>query len=249
MEADPSGHDYPLRDGCVFCRIWSGDEPARYLSPGGVETEDRAAIDADGPLAFRNRLTWLRVMALVVPPGHPSQEELWADHDLIIPLLRHALELGRELTIDEVPEGVTPEGFRVISNFGRIAHQSQHHAHVHVIARPDYEPMPVPVRETDGEVEAEGGTPPPDALKNDVIVQPAEVVSAAWSVRLTLSGLETQAEMWADERFPGLVDAAVTLAEHESPEGYRFAADFMPEDGMGAAGLYILGGGQLDLYA
>ena len=55
--------------------------------------------------------------------------------------------------------------------------------------------------------------------------------------------------MWADERFLGLIDTAVNLAEEESPEGYRFAADFTPEDGMGAAGLYILGGGQLDLYA
>lgn len=239
MEPDAPGHDYPLRDGCVFCRISSGDEPARYLAPGGVETEDRSALDADGPLAFRNRLTWVRVMALVVPPGHPSQEELWTDHDLFIPLLRHALAIGRELTIDDVPDGVKPEGFRVISNFGRIAHQSQHHAHVHVIARPDYEPMPV----------SEEHAPLLPTSNDNVIVQPAEVMSAAWSVRLTLSGARTQGVMWADARFPGLIDAAVTLAEDESPEGYRFAADFAPEDGMGPAGFFILGGGELDLYA
>ena len=239
MEPDASGHDYPMRDGCVFCRISSGDEPARYLAPGGVETEDRSAMDADGPLAFRNRLTWLRVIALVVPPGHPSQEELWADRCILGPLLRHALALGRELTIVDVPDGVTPEGFRVVSNFGRIAHQSQHHAHVHVIARPDYEPMP----------EVAGDAPSLAAFSDGVIVEPAQVVSAAWSVRLTLPGAATQDEMWADDRFPGLIDAAVALAEDESPEGYRFAADFTPEDGMGPAGFYILGGGQLDLYA
>lgn len=239
MEPDAPGHGYPLRDGCVFCRISSGDEPARYLAPGGVETEDRSAMDAVGPLAFRNRLTWVRVMTLIVPPGHPSQEQLWSDQEMLRPLLGHALELGRELTIDNVPDGVTPEGFRVISNFGRIAHQSQDHAHVHVIARPDYEPMP----------EVNLDAPSLDSPGNDVIVEPAHVVSAPWSVRLTLSGARTQEEMWADTRFPGLINAAVTLAEDESPEGYRFAADFTPVTGMGPAGFFILGGGQLDLYA
>ncbi|MDP6824184.1 MAG: hypothetical protein QF554_12935 [Dehalococcoidia bacterium] len=239
MEPDASERQYPLRDGCVFCKISSGDEPARYISPGGIETEDRSELAADGPLAFRNRLTWLRMMALVVPPGHPSQEQLWTDRNLYVPLIPYALALGRELTIDNVPEDVVPEGFRAISNFGRIAHQSQDHAHVHIIARPDYEPMPV-VKE---------GATPLEASTHDVIIEPAEVLSAPWSVRFVLSGVTTQEEMWADARLPDLVDATITLAEQESPEGYRLAAEFLPEEGMGAAGLYILGGGQLDLYA
>ncbi|MDA1256406.1 MAG: HIT family protein [Chloroflexi bacterium] len=239
MESGTSSRDYPIRDGCVFCRISSGDEPARYISPGGVETEDRSEVAGDGPLAFRNRLTWVRVMALVIPQGHPSQEELWSDPGLFAPLLRYACGIGRELTIDDVPDKVTPEGFRVVSNFGRIAHQSQHHAHVHVIARPDYEPMPV----------VDVDAPPHGASSDTVLVEQAQVVSAPWSVRLTLPGAATQEEMWAHGQFPGLVGAAVTLAEDESPEGYRFAADFLPEHGMGPPGFFILGGGQLDLYA
>lgn len=230
---------YPLRDGCVFCKISSGDEHAKYLAPGGIESEIRSEMDADGPLAFRNRLTWLRMMALVIPSGHPSQEQLWGDRELYIPLIPYALELGRELTIDNVPDDVTPEGFRAISNFGRIAHQSQDHAHVHVISRPDYEPMPQVIERA----------APLETSSGDVIVKPAEVLSAPWSVRLTLSDTTTQQQMWADERMPDLVDAAVLLAEDQSPEGFRFAAEFLPEHGMGPAGLYILGGGQLDLYA
>ena len=209
------------------------------MAPGGIESENRSEMDPYGPLAFRNRLDWLRVMALVVPPGHPSQEQFWGDRELYVPLIPYALSLGRELTIDNVPDDVTPGGFRAISNFGRIAHQSQDHAHVHVISRPDYEPMPKAV---------EGATPL-DTSSGDVIVEPAEVLSAPWSVRLTLSDTATQEQMWADERIADLVDAAVLLAEDESPEGFRFAAEFLPEQGMGPAGLYILGGGQLDLYA
>jgi hypothetical protein len=93
------------------------------------------------------------------------------------------------------------------------------------------------------------GAAPLGTSSGDVVVEPAEVLSAPWSVRLTLSGTATQEEMWKDERIPDLVDAAVLLAEDESPEGFRFAAEFLPEQGMGPAGLYILGGGQLDLYA
>ena len=239
METGTTDEKYPLRDGCVFCKISSGYEPARYVAPGGVESEDREELDAHGPLAFRNRLTWLRVMALVVPPGHPSQEQLWTDRDLYIPLIPYALALGRELTIDDVPTDVIPEGFRAISNFGRIAHQSQDHAHIHIIARPDYEPMP----------EVAAGATPLEASSGDVVVELAEVISAPWSVRLTLTGVTNQEEMWSDKRLPDLIDAAVVTAEKESPQGYRFAAEFLPKSGMGDAGLFILGGGQLDLYA
>lgn len=239
MEQGASDPKYPFRDGCVFCKISEGDEPARYIAPGGVETEERSGVSVDGPLAFRNRLTWLRVMTLVVPPGHPSQEQLWTDRDLYTPLIPYALALGRELTIDNVPDGAEPEGFRAISNFGRIAHQSQDHAHVHVITRPDYEPMP----------EVQEGAEPLDSSKGAVIVEPADVISAPWSVRLRLTGVSTQQEMWADDRLPDLIDLTIALAEEQSPEGYRLAAEFLPTREMGAAGLFILGGGQLDLYA
>ncbi|MBT3942368.1 MAG: hypothetical protein HOC77_12920 [Chloroflexi bacterium] len=230
---------YPFRDGCVFCKISEGNEPARYLAPDGVETEDRSGVSGDGPLAFRNRLTWLRVMALVVPPGHPSQEQMWTDRDLYVPLIPYALALGRELTIDNLPDDTAPEGFRAISNFGRIAHQSQDHAHVHIITRPDYEAMP----------EVKADAPPLDASSGDIVVESAEVISAPWSVRITLAGITTQEKMWADPRLPDLIDSTIALAEKESPEGYRLAAEFLPVDGLGPAGLFILGGGQLDLYA
>ena len=230
---------YPFRVRCIFCNISNGSEFANYLAPGGVETQDRSDLKPDGPLAFKNRLTGVRVMALVIPSGHPSQEQLWTDRDLYTPLIPHAIALGRELTIDSVPEGTAPEGFRTISNFGRIAHQSQDHAHVHVISRPDAEPMPEVVLDAS----------PLESSNDHVLVEHAQVISAPWSVRITLAGVTTQEAMWTDQRLPDLIDTTIALAEKQSPEGYRIAAEFLPTDGLGPAGLFILGGGQLDLYA
>lgn len=229
---------YPPKDGCVFCRIVAGDEAARYVAPGGLETAKRADLKPEGVLAFRNRLTWVPVMLIVVPVGHPTQEELWTNPELFVPAVRHALALGEEHCAGGGEGGTPGEGFRLVSNFGRVAHQSQEHGHIHVISRPESEPMPA----------VEDGAAPLSS-RNGVAVHPADAVSAPWSVRLTLEGASSQREMWQEERFPELVAAAVDLSEEESPEGFRFAADFQPAPGLGPPGFFVLGGGPLDLYA
>jgi diadenosine tetraphosphate (Ap4A) HIT family hydrolase len=60
-------------------------------------------------------------MLLSVPTTHVTQAELWND-------------LGRvgEMAV-EMGEKHCPGGFRLLSNFGRDAMQSQDHAHVHII--------------------------------------------------------------------------------------------------------------------
>ena len=94
---------------CVFCEIVAGREPAEILY------EDTDLV------VFRNKLRWVPVMLLVVPKSHMGQEELWRDLGRVGSL---AVEMGREHC---------PGGFRLLSNFGRHAMQSQRHGHVHVI--------------------------------------------------------------------------------------------------------------------
>ena len=75
-------------------------------------------------VAFRNQLDWVPVMLLIVPRKHLTQEELWRSGDLLARLGRLAVELGTERC---------PGGFRVLSNFGPDALQTQHHGHLHVV--------------------------------------------------------------------------------------------------------------------
>lgn len=94
---------------CIFCEIIAGREPADIL------------YRDDEVIVFRNRLRWAPVMLLSVPIRHLTQSELWQN-------------LGRigEIAV-QMGERHCPGGFRVLSNFGRDAMQSQDHAHVHVI--------------------------------------------------------------------------------------------------------------------
>jgi histidine triad (HIT) family protein len=96
---------------CVFCEIIAKREPAR------IEYED------DDVIVFRNVLTWVPVMLLAVPKQHMMQWELWGS-DLMSKVGAIAVEQGAKLC---------PRGFRLLSNFGTDAMQSQPHAHVHVV--------------------------------------------------------------------------------------------------------------------
>jgi histidine triad (HIT) family protein len=94
---------------CTFCRVVARQEPADILY------EDEVVV------VFRNRLRWVPVMLLVVPRRHVTQEDLWRD-------------MGRVGEV-AVQMGLThsPNGFRILSNFGFDAMQSQEHGHVHVL--------------------------------------------------------------------------------------------------------------------
>ena len=95
---------------CVFCEIIA------RRSPGTIRYED------DDTIAFDNILGWVPIMLLVVPKLHMTQEELWrSGMDKVGPV---AVQLGLQYC---------PEGFRLLSNFGRSAMQSQSHAHIHVV--------------------------------------------------------------------------------------------------------------------
>ena len=96
---------------CAFCDIAAGRAP-RWLRH-----------EEEGLIVFHNLLAWLPVMLLVAPKAHMTQEEFWAS-ELFPRASRLAVELGRQ---------DCPNGFRVLSNFGLDALQTQVHGHLHVV--------------------------------------------------------------------------------------------------------------------
>ncbi len=94
---------------CTFCNIIARREPAT------VRYED------DDVIVFDNVLRWVPVMLLVVPKTHMSQEDLWRDMGSLGAV---AVQMGHRFC---------PHGFRILSNFGYDAMQSQDHGHLHVL--------------------------------------------------------------------------------------------------------------------
>lgn len=102
----------PHDDGtCDFCGIISG------------RLERWVRYEDDELLVFKNMLTWVPVMFLVVPKRHMTQEEFWTS-DLFAKASTLAVKIARE---------DTPEGFRLVSNFGEQAAQTQMHGHLHIL--------------------------------------------------------------------------------------------------------------------
>ncbi len=99
------------KPGCIFCDI------AAKEKPGTIHFED------DHVIAISNVLTWVPVMLLVMPKDHMGQLELW-EKGMIDKVGQVVVEVGAKFC---------PNGFRVLSNFGPDAMQSQEHGHVHVL--------------------------------------------------------------------------------------------------------------------
>jgi len=95
----------------VFCEIVAGREPAtvRYMD--------------EEIIAIVNKLNWVPVMLLVMPKKHLSQLEMCSS-GLMPRLGSVAVQLGCQYA---------PNGFRLLSNVGHDAMQSQSHGHLHVI--------------------------------------------------------------------------------------------------------------------
>ena len=98
-----------MRPYCVFCNIVAGKEPANVI----YEDEDVIVI--------QNILRWVPVMLLAMTKEHRTQQELWDD---IGDVGRIAAKIGAQ---------VCPDGFRLLSNFGYNAMQSQEHGHLHIV--------------------------------------------------------------------------------------------------------------------
>jgi hypothetical protein len=172
-------------------------------------------------------------MLLIVPREHMYQAELWSA-GLLPRAAAFAVELGERLC---------PEGFRILSNFGRTAHQSQEHAHIHVVSEAD---LGLPDERVSPEQWRHEGA------GREVIRVSANIDGVPLALRFSLSGSPTQQSLWRDDRIPSLAEAVLESARRETPEGFRLLSNFhSPTSGRlegGEPGLWLLGGGQLDLY-
>ena len=97
---------------CTFCEIAEGRLAAHVRYDDGEV------------LVFDNHLDWVPVMLLVVPRRHLTQTELWNCDHLVSRMASLAVRMGEEHS---------PSGFRILSNFGRDALQTQDHGHLHVV--------------------------------------------------------------------------------------------------------------------
>ncbi len=96
---------------CVFCQIVADQSPSR------VRYLDEEII------VIVNKLTWVPLMLLVMPKQHMRQSEMW-ESGLMNRMGEVAVDMGWSLA---------PNGFRILSNFGKDGLQSQSHGHLHVI--------------------------------------------------------------------------------------------------------------------
>ncbi|MSQ22847.1 MAG: HIT domain-containing protein [Dehalococcoidia bacterium] len=101
----------PRRWDCVFCEIVAHEEYADILY------EDSDVI------VFRNLLRWVPLMLLAVPKQHMTQAQLWTD-----PMIAKVSKVAAQIGVQQCPSG-----FRLLSNFGLNAMQSQEHGHLHII--------------------------------------------------------------------------------------------------------------------
>ncbi len=74
-------------------------------------------------------------MLLVVPKSHMTQQEVWTSPSYLAEMGELAVRIG---------EIFCPQGYRLLSNFGRHALQSQMHAHLHVVGGTELGPYVVP---------------------------------------------------------------------------------------------------------
>ena len=103
-----------MADQCLFCRIASGEIPAKIV------IEDATCI------AFRDVNPQAPVHVLVIPRAHvPSLNEV-ASPALMTDILQMAREVAKQ-------EGIAAGGYRVVFNTNSDGGQSVAHLHAHVL--------------------------------------------------------------------------------------------------------------------
>ncbi|MFN8558152.1 MAG: HIT domain-containing protein [Dehalococcoidia bacterium] len=199
---------------CVFCNIIAGTEPADVL------------YQDDELMVFRNRLRWVPVMLLATPKRHLMQEELWSNLGAVG---RVAFEMGQRHC---------PHGFRLVSNFGWDALQSQPHAHIHILGGGPMEAVTPLLRSWRSHTELD-------------YMGVSQAAAGEWPpvVMIAEPRAETdQAVLWANM---GEVGAElVRLGMRSCPGGFRLVSNVgwdALQDRAGAH-VYLLGGDELGHY-
>ena len=104
---------------CLFCRIVSGEIPARKV------------FEDETVLAFHDINPARPMHILVIPKRHIESLQTATAADE--PVLGHMLGVANRLA----EENGSPDGFRVIINNGRVGGQEVPHLHAHVVGGPE----------------------------------------------------------------------------------------------------------------
>jgi len=229
---------------CVFCAIVAGDTNARW------EVRPDASAPGATVACFHNQLKWARVMLLIVPTRHMTQKEFWSSH-VLVDAASLAVKMGDKHCKDD--------GYRVISNFGRVAHQSQAHAHMHVVSGTSRQIREARQKSQNSRAPGSIDSAIADPGAGDLVVGEYDVDEAPFAVEISPlpSSSEspvTQREFWGSERILRGSQAAQRIGGRYSAEGFRLLSSFDPArtaddpPGLNPASLFLLGGGQLGLY-
>ena len=98
---------------CLFCKIIAGDIPCSKV------------YENEQVLAFRDINPQAPVHVLLIPKKH-MKNILECDSETIAAIQKAIVKVA-EL------EGVTADGFRIVSNCGENGRQSVHHLHFHLL--------------------------------------------------------------------------------------------------------------------
>jgi histidine triad (HIT) family protein len=105
---------------CLFCSIASGDIPADIV------------LSDDDVVAFRDLHPQAPTHVLVIPREHHANaaDVARANPALAARLLSASAEVAER-------EGISAEGYRLVTNTGDRSGQTVHHVHVHVLGGRD----------------------------------------------------------------------------------------------------------------
>ena len=244
--------ELPESGDCVFCAIVAGNTEARWeVRPNESGPEPGASNSAVA--CFHNQLKWARVMLLIVPSEHMTQTDFWSSRVLID---------AAELAVKMGDKHCTDDGYRVISNFGRVAHQSQAHAHLHLVSGTSDQ-----LREAGQKSQDSLTLGSFDVGSSDFVIDEYDVDEVSFAVEVSPSASSssspvTQREFWGSQRILDASHVAQRIGGGYSPEGFRLMSSFDPASatdaapghksadppGNNLASLFLLGGGQLGLY-
>lgn len=217
--------ELPDTGSCVFCSIVAGDTEAIW---------EARPVENARVACFQNQLKWARVMLLIVPTEHLTQTQLWSS-EVLIEAAKLAVEMGEKYCGDE--------GFRLISNFGLQAHQSQVHGHIHLVSGTSFQ---IKNAHYASRLSIDG-------IEENLVIDEFDVDEVPFAARISPAVAVKQREMWCSGQILDTSIAALETTRQNSPDGFRLMSSFEPAAdnrlaGENEANLFLLGGGQLGLY-
>jgi histidine triad (HIT) family protein len=111
---------------CIFCKVVAGEIPGEI-----VDSDERTVTVMDINPATRGHV-------VVIPREHSENLMTVSEADL------DATMAAARRIAARMQETLSPDGFNVLNNVGRVAWQSIFHFHVHVIPRYANDPLQLP---------------------------------------------------------------------------------------------------------